>query len=103
MIEHKRKLCDELAAMGFMYLRMLPDGRLIGVYRFMYTYGLCVGIQMNAEQYDAYQYRYCYAQCKDAAMAATTWDGTGDPPGPWIKLKGHPDRPDALGPGAKEL
>jgi len=102
-MDHKRKLFDELSAMGFMNLRTLPDGRLIGVYNLMYSYGLCVGIKVNHIEYDSYAYRYCYAHYEDAVLAAATWDGIGDPPGPWIKLKGHPERPDELGPGAKGI
>lgn len=97
----KRRPFSEYEDAGFLAVRRLPDGRVIGVYRFMYSFGLCVDIQTHDLEKDAYAYRYCYASGKDAAMAVFVWDGVGDPPGPWIKLKGHPDRPDELGPGAK--
>jgi hypothetical protein len=86
-----------IIANGYPFVRQLPDGRWIGVSLFIYTVGLCVELDAFS-----YRYRYCYAYLKDAHAALTTWDGTGDPPGPWIKLKGHPTRGDVLGPGAKD-
>ena len=70
---------------GYQHIRTLPDGRLIGLYPFAFTWGLVVGM-------DAYGYesRYCYEHYKDAHVAAVVWDGAGDPPGPWIKHKGAP-------------
>ena len=48
--------------------------------------------------YEGHRGRYCYANRKDALEAFTTWDGEGDPPGPWIKYKGVDG--ERLGPGA---
>lgn len=84
--------------MGYTGVRQLPDGRWVGVIRMAYTVGLCVGLN------DAgYEYRYCYQRYADAVCAAEQWDGQGDPPGPWIKLKGHRERGEVHGPGLKEL
>jgi hypothetical protein len=74
--------------------RVLPGLGLCGVKHMIYTASLIVGL--NEE---GYRYRYCYPTLFDALEALRVWDGTGDPPGPWIKLKGHPDG-ERLGPGA---
>jgi hypothetical protein len=75
--------------------KQLPaTGEYAGVRQMGYTGGLHVGLT------DAgYAWRYCYPTAKQALEALAVWDGAGDPPGPWIKLKGHPDG-DRLGPGA---
>lgn len=57
----------------------------------VYTTGLFVGLTDIG-----YDRRYCYEHAKDAIVAVLTWDGRGDPPGPWIKEKPG----DRLGPGA---
>lgn len=86
----------EFLAMGYVGVRKLPNDRWIGVLPQFYTTALCVGLDAFG-----YQYRYCYETYNNAIIALFRWDGSGDPPGPWIKLKGHPDRPEELGPGAK--
>lgn len=84
--------------LGYVAVRQLPDGRWIGVQKFLYTTGLCVGLDEFG-----YAHRYCYARTMDALLDAVNWDGTDDPPGPWIKLKGHRQRGDVLGPGWEPL
>lgn len=74
-------------------VRRLPDGRWAAVVAMIYTWGLCVDMTVTS-----YAYRYCYAKEADAVAALRAWDGRGDPPGPWIKLKGL--GVDRLGPGA---
>lgn len=69
-------------------VRQIPNGHWIGVSRFCFTYGLCVGL----EDWLNCGYRYCYKSPSDAALACHTWNGEGDPPGPWIKRKGRGDR-----------
>jgi hypothetical protein len=41
-----------------------------------------------------YEYRFCYKNHNEAVKALEVWEGTGDPPGNWIKQKGlGEDRP----------
>lgn len=80
-----------LAGMGFQSLREMPDGRIAGLQRMIFTVGLFVGLSDVL-----YDQRYCYEYHADALKALETWDGTGDPPGPWIKEKVT----ERLGPGA---
>lgn len=82
---------------GFLAMRQLDDGRVIGVRPMLYTTGLAVGIT----PFEACEYQYCYESALDCLRAYTAWDGQGDPPGPWLKLKGHPERPEEHGPGYK--
>lgn len=84
-------LFAELYNAGYANLRS-ANGRTIGTQRMNYTCGLFVGLQQA--WYDG---RYCYEHEADAVKACLEWDGTGDPPGPWIKYKGEIER---LGPGA---
>jgi len=82
-----------LEAIGYEAVRRLPDGRLAGVSRLLFTFSLHVGL---AEE--DYEGRYCYERMADALEACAAWDGRGDPPGPWIKAKGFPGG-DRIGPG----
>jgi hypothetical protein len=81
---------------GERVVRVLPDGRICGLLKMMFTTGLCVDLDE-----DAYAYRYCYATTREASVALAAWDGTGDPPGPWIKRKGLGG--DVRGPGSPEV
>jgi hypothetical protein len=67
---------------GYSNVRQLSDGRWIGIRDMMYTTGLFVNLNKVG-----YEYRYCYENFTDAAIACDTWNGIGDPPGPWIKQK----------------
>lgn len=79
---------ESFAALGVMHARELPSGEWAGVARFMYTHGLLVGVDATG-----YRTRFCYPTFAAAFNALLTWDGRGDPPGPWIKEKGANDRP----------
>jgi hypothetical protein len=79
---------------GYSRVRKLDDGKWIGVMRMLYTTGLCYGLAP-----EGYEWRYCYEHAADALLALEEWDGAGDPPGPWLKVKGHPAG-ERLGPGA---
>lgn len=70
----------------FLELREIPDRGLCGVQRFIYTCGLLVNMTFDGPTY-GYSARYCYPSAKDATESLRLWDGTGDPPGPWIKEK----------------
>lgn len=73
--------------------RQLADGTWIAIMPMGFTWGLFIGLDK-----DGYRHRYCYQYMLDVLDAFLTWDGTGHPPGPWIKLKGV--GMDLLGPGA---
>lgn len=76
---------------GYLDARELASGVVIGIMPMLYTAGLFVGITR-----ERYERRYCYEKLADARSAFLSWDGVGDPPGPWIKEKPS----DRLGPGA---
>ena len=65
-------------------LKILSNGELAGIHRFMFTYGLVVGLTENG-----YRTRFCYETKEDAVDALSSWDGIGFPPGFWIKQKGE--------------
>lgn len=73
---------DAFAALGVPLSRQLPTGEWAGVQRMLFTNALLVGL-------DAWGYRtrFCYPLGMPAIEALATWDGRGDPPGPWIKEK----------------
>lgn len=71
-----------LADQGFRRIRRLPSGQLLGVQRQLFTTGLFVGLDRVG-----YRRRFCYESAAEAVHACVTWDGTGDPPGNWIKEK----------------
>jgi hypothetical protein len=75
------------------------NGRLCGLQPFMFTTGLMVNLRFDDMTYE-YSARYCYERFEDALKALNTWDGAGDPSGPWCKEKVS----ERLGPGllAKE-
>lgn len=58
-------------------------GRVCSVQRFLFTWGLMVGVTSLG-----HALRYCYEHEEDARAALATWDGREHPPGPWIKCKG---------------
>lgn len=62
---------------------LLESGEWAAVRPFIYTFGLLVGL-------DVWQYRtrFCYPRLDLALHALLTWDGSGDPPGSWLKEKG---------------
>jgi hypothetical protein len=68
---------------GYSDLRVLPDGRIVGIMKMLFTFGLFV--DLNAV---GYNHRYCYENYDEAKTDCDSWDGTGDPHGNWIKCKG---------------
>lgn len=70
----------------YSHLKVLPDGRICGVQRMLFTTGLFVGLSEIG-----YEYRYCYPDIESAVGALNTWDGQDHPSGPWIKRKGLGD------------
>lgn len=65
----------------------VPNIGTCALYRFIFTVGLLIKFDANNHS-DMYYGRYCYENLSDAKDAIETWDGIGDPPGPWIKYKG---------------
>jgi hypothetical protein len=80
-----------MTELGYAPSRQLPDGTWIGVQRMLTTFGLYV-----VTDGDSWRTRYCYARKADCFTAFESWDGTGDPAGPWIVQK--PEQ--RMGPGA---
>lgn len=79
------ELPDFLRAQGYKNVRQLPDGSWIGTLPFLFTTSLTVDMDWSG-----YKSRYCYETYEEARIAATYWDGQGDPPGNWIVHKGAP-------------
>lgn len=75
-------LTESLTAMGYTDLCEVA-GQPCGLYRFMFTTGLMVGIDEHG-----YSRRYCYEDEQDAREALMMWDGRCHPGGPWIKVNG---------------
>lgn len=73
---------QQLTAEGYQCVRVTTSGKYVGVMGFIYTAGLCIGLDKYG-----YERRYCYATKREAIAACTIWDGNGDPPGNWIKMK----------------
>lgn len=93
MTDTAKSLFAKLSLEGYRDCRRLPNGEVIGVMPQLFTFGLFVGL----DEY-GYKRRFCYESASDANYALAQWDGSGDPPGPWIKEKPS----DRLGPGAKD-
>lgn len=87
------KLTKFLYKQGYLHVRRIPGGPVIGVTQMMYTFALVVGLDKHG-----YASRYCYETLTDANYAYIHWSGNGDPPGPWIKHEGA--KVERLGPGA---
>jgi hypothetical protein len=76
------ELLEVLKNEGYRDVRRLPNGELAGLLRFLWTTGLCVGLDRSG-----YRTRFCYEGWNDALQALDAWDGEGFPPGWWIKEK----------------
>lgn len=76
-----------LNKIGIFSARMI-NGKLYGIQRFMFTFGLLVDIDPY-DELNFYKYRYCYPTFNSANDALCEWDGENFPPGPWIKRKGE--------------
>lgn len=78
---------EAFAALGVLLSRELPTGEWAGVQRMMFTNALLVGMDGTG-----YRTHFCYPLGMPAIEALASWDGVGDPPGPWLKEKGRVDR-----------
>lgn len=70
-------------ALGYSDVRELETGEIAGLQRMAFTTGLIVGLNDTG-----YRCRYCYPDIAGARAALNIWNGSGDPPGNWIKQKG---------------
>ncbi len=77
-------LITELTKNNYMFLKYVPGRGICGLARMYFTTGLFYGLE-----WDTYQGRYCYESKLEALQDLFAWDGAGDPPGDWIKHKGH--------------
>lgn len=68
---------------GYFNLREIPGRGVCGLGRMLFTTGLFYGLDFIGRKG-----RYCYKNLADAKEAIEIWDGTGHPPGEWIKHKG---------------
>lgn len=77
-------LFETLEKEGYYNLKNIPNKGICGLRRFLFTTGLCYGI----DEY-SHAVRYCYQTNADAVEAIEEWDGNGDPKDEnWIKHKG---------------
>ena len=72
----------EAEAQGYYCCKQLPTGEIAGLHDMLFTVGLMVGIRQHE-----YRTRFCYPDRASARLAIMSWNGDGDPPGPWIKEK----------------
>lgn len=85
---------------GAVYHRALSDGREITVYPLVMSTGrVCVGEQASHTYDDA----YCYETVELAVLAASVWDGDGDPPEGWFRHVGSGRRRPAGDPGREYI
>lgn len=68
---------------GYDHVTEFPED-ICGLKDMLLTTDLFVGLSISG-----YTGRYSYERRQDAEKAISSWDGTGDPPGPWIKYKGE--------------
>jgi hypothetical protein len=72
---------------GYFHLRDIPGRGICGLRKFVFTVGLCYGLDETG-----YVGRYCFSEISEAMGAIDQWkerQGLGDPPGEWIKHKGY--------------
>jgi hypothetical protein len=79
-----QELKEHLEAEGYSELREIEGRGVCGVFRFLFTVGIVLGIDSTG-----YKGRYCYGSHIEASFAINLWDGQSDPPGDWIKYKGE--------------
>jgi hypothetical protein len=81
----KDDLLESLKLEGYTDLQE-RDGILMGIYRFMFTWGLMVGLNE-----DGYDRRYCYKTKVEVLKALEEWCPLQEPhpSGNWIKCKGY--------------
>jgi hypothetical protein len=88
---------EEIEALEYVHPKLLASGEWAALRQMFFTVGLFVGLDQTG-----YRTRFCYPNMAHAVLALDLWDGTGDPPGPWIKQKGLPGG-DRSNPRAQEF
>lgn len=83
MVADKKLDIYEAEKRGYIQPRILKTGECAGIIRFVYTWGICVGISNFG-----YKTRFCFDEKEEALKALSEWTGFKDPPGNWIKQKG---------------
>jgi len=76
-------MLDYLKSEGYYEIKEINSKGICGLMDFMFTTGLVIGMDRMG-----YFGRYCYKTRQEALNALNSWDGSGDPPGNWIKYKG---------------
>lgn len=71
---------ERVATDGALASRILPDGRELTVYDYLFNDRVVIG-HPDSPVWDQ---GWCYPKGM-AVEAVAEWDGTGTPPGPWIK------------------
>lgn len=68
------------------YCRVLTDGRVIHLVPMLINVRLCIGTPQD-NRFGSFTDGWCFDRVRfvDALIAASTWDGDGDPPGNWKK------------------
>ena len=69
---------------GYFDIREIEGVGICSLMTFAFTTGLIVGMNESG-----YRGRYCFSSKEEASKSLKEWDGTGDPPGNWIKYKGY--------------
>ncbi len=87
MSEIDSDLTDFLESQGYVAMRLMPDGSIAGINKFLFTYGLCTKLD-----FCGYEDRWCFDDKDDAIGSLLAWNGLGDPPGNWKKQKGLRER-----------
>lgn len=84
--QEQEELMDFLRKEGYAELVFIPGKGICGLRAFLYTIGLCHGLDK-----DGFSGRYCYPRqhALDAVIALKLWDGTDHPIGNWVKYKGR--------------
>lgn len=72
---------DFLIDEGYYNIKRLKDGRWCGLFRFLFTEAIVVGLTRSG-----YEYRYCYEPDTIAAEQLKKYNGTEEPTG-WITKK----------------
>ena len=67
---------DQLVAMGYTDITILPNGEFACIFKFAYTYAILFAMTAWG-----YEQRWCYHSYESARQALTAWNGEGDPEG----------------------
>lgn len=69
---------------GYRDVRRIANRGWCGLLPFIYTTGLCYGLDETGREG-----RYCYKTYLEARVALELWDGNENPIGQWLKHKGY--------------